>query len=70
MRPSLLSVSLCLSSTVAIAAVHGVHSKTKVEHMAQVVPFFERAQAVQGGRSIRDAQIDAVFAQRVNTPRD
>ena len=53
-----------------LSAPAGVHLKTKVDGMALIVPFFEQAQTVQDGGSVSDAQIDAVFAQWVDTPRD
>jgi len=41
----------------------GVHLKTKLDGMAMIVPLFEQAEAVQQGKPVTDAQIDAVFAQ-------
>ncbi|MCD9097991.1 hypothetical protein LU699_13390 [Luteimonas fraxinea] len=55
---------------VRLSAPDGVHLKTKVDGMALIVPFFEQAQTVQDGGSVSDAQIDAVFAEWVDTPRD
>lgn len=43
----------------------GLHLKTKVDGMAMIVPLFEQAQRVQDGEPVRDAEIDAVFAQWV-----
>ena len=70
MRPSPLSVSLALSSTVAVIAADDVHLKTHVDGMALIATFFEQAQNVQDGGSVSDAQIDTVFAQWVIRPRD
>jgi hypothetical protein len=53
-----------------LASSDGVHLKTKVDGMALIVPFFEQAQTVQDGGSVSDAQIDAVFAEFVDTARD
>ena len=43
----------------------GLHLKTKIDGMAMIVPLFEQADAVQSGKSVGDAKIDAVFAQWV-----
>ncbi|MDQ1094503.1 hypothetical protein QE400_003916 [Xanthomonas sacchari] len=43
----------------------GVHLKTKVDGMAMIVPLFEQAEAVQAGKPVGDARLDAVFAQWV-----
>lgn len=53
-----------------LSAPASVHLRTKVDGMALIVPFFEQAQTVQDGGSVSDAQIDAVFAEWVDTPRD
>lgn len=39
----------------------GVRLKTKVDGMAMIIPLFEQAGSLEGGRKVRDAQIDAVF---------
>ncbi|MCC4591635.1 hypothetical protein LL974_10845 [Xanthomonas campestris pv. cannae] len=41
----------------------GVQLKTKVDGMAIIVPLFGQAEAVQQGKPVSDAQLDAVFAQ-------
>ena len=43
----------------------GVHLKTKIDGMAMIIPLFEQAQEVQGGKAADEAAIDAVFAQWV-----
>lgn len=43
----------------------GLHLKTKPDGMAMIVPMFEQAESVQKGKRVKDAQIDAVFAQWV-----
>lgn len=43
----------------------GVHLKTKVDGMAIIMPLFEQADSVQSGKSVADADIDAVFAKWV-----
>ncbi|MDQ2702985.1 MAG: hypothetical protein M3Y70_09310 [Pseudomonadota bacterium] len=41
----------------------GLHLKTEVDGMVMIIPLFEQAAAVQSGKEIADADIDAVFAQ-------
>jgi hypothetical protein len=43
----------------------GVHLKTKIDGMAMIIPLFEQAEAIQGGKSVDDAAIGEVFAQWV-----
>ena len=43
----------------------GLHLKTKPDGMAMIMPMFEQAETVQGGKRVTDAQIDAVFMQWV-----
>ncbi len=43
----------------------GVHLKTKPDGMAMIMPMFQQAEAVQDGKRVKDAQLDAVFAQWV-----
>lgn len=43
----------------------GLHLKTKVDGMALIMPLFEQADAVQSGKPVGDAEIDAVFAKWV-----
>lgn len=43
----------------------GVHLKTKIDGMAMIIPLFEQAEAIQGGKSVDDAAIGKVFAQWV-----
>jgi len=43
----------------------GLHLKTKVDGMAMIIPLFEQAEAVQGGNTVDNEAIGAVFAQWV-----
>ncbi|MBN6149949.1 hypothetical protein JR065_06325 [Xanthomonas sp. AmX2] len=43
----------------------GVRLKTKLDGMAMIVPLFTQAESLQQGKTVDDAQIDAVFAQWV-----
>ncbi len=43
----------------------GVHLKTKLDGMAMIIPLFTQAQDLQDGKPVKDADIDAVFAQWV-----
>ncbi|WP_435028631.1 DUF6607 family protein [Xanthomonas cucurbitae] len=45
----------------------GLHLKTKPDGMAMILPMFEQAERVQQGKRVKDAQIDAVFAQWVDS---
>lgn len=43
----------------------GLRLKTKVDGMALIIPLFTQAADVQAGKTVSDAEIDAVFAQWV-----
>lgn len=43
----------------------GVHLKTKIDGMAMIIPLFTQAGALEEGKSVSDADIDAVFAKWV-----
>jgi len=49
----------------ALANPAGVHLKTKVDGMAMIIPLFTHAEDIQQGKTISDAQIDAVFTESV-----
>ncbi|PPT51829.1 hypothetical protein XarbCFBP8147_08290 [Xanthomonas arboricola] len=38
---------------------------SKPDGMTMIMPMFQQAEAVQNGKRVKDAQIDAVFAQWV-----
>nr|WP_155412969.1 hypothetical protein [Xanthomonas arboricola] len=43
----------------------GWKAPSKPDGMAMIMPMFQQAEAVQNGKRIKDAQLDAVFAQWV-----
>lgn len=43
----------------------GVRLKTKIDGMAMIIPLFEQAGKLEDGKSVADAEIDAVFAKWV-----
>jgi len=47
----------------------GVHLKTKIDGMAMIIPLFTQADDIQSGKKVKDAQIDAVFAEFVQKAR-
>jgi len=47
----------------------GVHLKTKLDGMAMIIPLFTQADDIQSGKKVKDAQIDAVFAEFVEKAR-
>ncbi len=47
----------------------GVHLKTKLDGMAMIIPLFTQADDIQSGKKVKDAQIDAVFAEFVQKAR-
>ena len=48
-----------------LADPRGLHLKTKVDGMAMIIPLFTQAEEQQAGKSVTDAQIDAVFTDWV-----
>ena len=49
----------------ALSTPPGVHLKTKIDGMALIIPLFTQAEEQQAGKSVTDAQIDAVFTDWV-----
>ncbi|PWB21495.1 hypothetical protein DCO49_17660 [Stenotrophomonas sp. SPM] len=47
----------------------GVHLKSKIDGMAMIIPLFTQADDIQSGKKVKDAQIDAVFAEFVQKAR-
>ncbi|WP_313205607.1 DUF6607 family protein [Stenotrophomonas sp.] len=47
----------------------GVHLKTQLDGMAMIIPLFTQADDIQSGKKVKDAQIDAVFAEFVEKAR-
>jgi len=47
----------------------GVHLKSKIDGMAMIIPLFTQADDIQSGKTVKDAQIDAVFAEFVQKAR-
>jgi len=47
----------------------GVHLKTKLDGMAMIISLFTQADDIQSGKKVKDAQIDAVFAEFVEKAR-
>ncbi len=47
----------------------GVPLKTKIDGMAMIIPLFTQADDIQSGKKVKDAQIDAVFAEFVQKAR-
>lgn len=43
----------------------GLHLKTKIDGMAMIIPLFTQAGSIEAGKTVADADIDAVFAQWV-----
>ncbi|MHC9084917.1 DUF6607 family protein [Luteimonas sp. RIT-PG2_3] len=48
-----------------LSQARGLRLKTKVDGMELIIPLFTQAQDIQSGKTVTDAEIDAVFAQWV-----